>query len=154
MPCLGGFAGILPLRLRGDDETGWSAEQHARFAADLLAKKRTCPIAVFSWDVVSAEDAPAVVTTYRGMNGVGLAFAPTSSIVTADALRFTWTPALFTDPYQVSEPIAIRQAQVAVSRATAAFYSYRLLQNGVEIFIFDAAGTVINPQPAGTCALW
>lgn len=154
MPCLGGFAGVLPIRLRGDEETGISASQHARLAADTLAKKRTAPLCVFSWDVVSGADAAAVITTYRGMNGVGLAFAPASSIVTADALRFTWTPALFTDPYQVSAPIAIRQAQVSIQRATAAFYTYQLLQSGVEIFIFDAAGAVINPQPAGTCALW
>jgi hypothetical protein len=153
MPCLGGFAGALPLRLRGDD-SGISASQHARLAADTLAKKRTSPLCVFSWGVVSAEDAPAVIGTYRGMNGVGLAHAPASSIVTADALRFTWATPIFTDPYQVSEPLAIRQAQVSISRATAAFYTYRLLPNGVEIFVFDAAGAIINPQPAGTCALW
>lgn len=153
MPFTGGFC-PLPIRLNGDDETGLSASQHARLAADTLAKKRTSPLAVFSWDVVGSASAAAVVNTYRGMNGVGLAHAPTSSIVTANAIRFTWTPALFTDPYQVSEPIAIRHAQVSISRATAAFYTCRLLQNGIEIFVFDAAGVVINPQPAGTCALW
>lgn len=154
MPSLGGFAGILPLRLTTDAETGFSAAQHARLAADTLAKKRTCPLCVFTWPAVAVADTPAVVTTYRGMNGSGIAFAPTPSIVTAGGIAFRWTPAIFTDPYQMSEPIAIRNAIVTVARTTAAFYTYRLLQDGVEIFIFDAAGAVINPQPGGTCVLW
>ncbi len=154
MPGFGGFAGILPLRHRAHSEEGWSAAQHARLAADTLAKKRTSPLCVFSWAVVSAEDAAPVVTTYRGMNGVGTAFAPAGSVVTADGIAFRFASARFTDPYQVSEPIAIRHAQVSIQRTTAAFYTYQLLPNGIEIFVFDAAGAIINPQPAGTCALW
>lgn len=154
MASLGGFAGVLPLRLTADAETGVSAAQHARLAADQIAKKRTGPLCVFTWDAVSVADTAATITTYRGMNGVGTAHAPTASIVTEDGLAFRWTPARFTDPYEVSEPLAIRFAQVSIARATAAFYTYQLLPNGVEIFVFDAAGAIINPQPGGTCALW
>ncbi len=151
---LGGFAGILPVRLTADAETGVSAAQHARLAADTLAKKRTSPLCVFTWSAVSVINTKAAITTYRGMNGVGLAHAPDCDIVTATGLAFLFDPPLFTDPYQVSEPIAIRHAQVSIARTTAAFYTYQLLQNGIEIFVFDDAGTVINPQPGGTCALW
>lgn len=149
------FGGFCPLpgKLGGDAETGWTAEQHARFAADLLSKKRTGPLCVFSWTAPSAVDTAATLTHYRGMNGVGIAHGPTAGVVT-DGLKFTWSNLQFVDPYQVAAPIAIRMAKVSFSSATCVKSTYVLLQNGIEIYAFDAAGDPINPQPAGTCALW
>lgn len=54
------FGGLpaLPLRLTGNPETGWSANQHARFCADLIAARRTAPFA----RLTISRDASGVIT--------------------------------------------------------------------------------------------
>ncbi len=156
MPFLGGFC-QLPGRLTAHDaETGLSAAQHARLAADTLAKKRTGPLCVITWAAVGAPDTAPTITTYRGMNGVGLAHAPDTSVKAPDGIAFGWTNPRFVDPYEVAEPIAVRHAVISIASATAAYCTYEILQggSGVSIFVFNDAGVALNPQPGGTCTLW
>lgn len=153
MAVTGGFC-PLPLRLGGDAETGWTATQHARFCADLVAAKRTAKLCTLSWDAVSIASTPATITSYRGMNGAGLGFAPTSSVATADAITFLFTSGRFTDDYQVSAPILVRHARVTAAGSTYRKPVVTLHPNGVTIRFFDAAGAIVNPQPGGTCSLW
>jgi hypothetical protein len=154
MPVTGGFC-PLPLRLGGDALTGLTAEQHARLAADLVALKRTQPIAVFTWDAPGGADTAATITFYTGMNGSGLAHAPTAGVISGGgALQFTWSSGRFVDEYQVSCPIRPRIAVASFAGATYRKPILAILANGVVIRAFDAAGSAVNPQPGGTCVLW
>jgi hypothetical protein len=154
MPVTGGFC-PLPLRLGGDALTGLTAEQHARLAADLVALKRTQPLAAFTWTAPGGADAAATITFYAGMNGSGLAHTPTSGVISGGgALQFLWASGRFVDEYQVSAPIRPRVAVVTFSGATYRKPIWDLRANGVVVRAFDAAGAAVNPQPGGTCVLW
>lgn len=75
MAGLGGFA-PLPLRLGGvETETSWTASDHAALARDLAAAARTTPFAMMLVAVTS--ETASSITEYRGVNGIGTAFAPT-----------------------------------------------------------------------------
>ena len=154
MPCTGGFAGILPLRLGGDDETGVTAAQHARLAADLVAVKRVSPFCVFAWTGQLGLDGLAPVTYYFGMNGEGLAFAPVNSTPGADSIAFRFSAGSFSDSYQISAPFRPRKAAVTFSGTTLCTGTHDLLADGVQIYGWDAAGDPVNPVPAGYCVLW
>lgn len=149
MPLTGGFC-PLPARLGGDALTGLTAEQHARLAADLVALKRTARFCSFSW---SAQSGSAVVSNYKGMNGVGAAFAPTG-VLAGNTVLFTWAPALFTDAYGTPYPFTPRHAVVTASSASFARAVHVLVVNGLSVKLFDAAGAVIAPPIAGTCEVW
>jgi hypothetical protein len=148
---------MLPLRLGGDGPTGWSAEQHARLCADLVAIKRTAPLCAFTWTVAGA-DQPPVVVYYFGMNGEGLGFAPTNLTAgsggTAGAIIFRFATGRFVDPYEVGAPFKPRQAKVTLAGTTYRKGMYTLLSDGVSIKAFDAAGSLVNPCPSGSCVLW
>lgn len=73
MSGLGGFA-PLPIRLGGSATEGWTASQHARFAADLVALSRVVPVAVLTYTVSAGT---ITLHSYRGVNGVGSTHAPT-----------------------------------------------------------------------------
>lgn len=150
------FGGFCPLsgRLGGNAETGLTAAQHARMAADLVARKRTAPLAMFSWGTVGSEDADPLITDYVGMNGAGLSFAPDDQSAENDGLAFRWTNNRFVDPYDVGHPVTPRHVTVTISGSTARYATAELLSNGVRVFVFDADGALVNPQPAGTCTLW
>ncbi len=83
----GGFGGILPLRLGGDAQCGWSAAQHARTASDVAAAQRSAPLASLT---VSLGASTAVVESYHGRNGSGLGAAPAIDWVSTGRARITW----------------------------------------------------------------
>lgn len=141
----------LPGRLGGDALTGWTAEQHARMAADLVAVKRTARLCTFDWSV-SGVGALPVVSGYAGMNGVGSAFAPFG--VTGGLIQFRWAPANFTDDYGVAYPILPRHAVVSVQSPTYARAVHVLLNDGIQIRVFDAAGSAISAPLTGSCEIW
>lgn len=143
----------LPWRLGGDALTGMTAAQHARFCADMVAVKRMAKLAEFSWGAVGSASTPAVITNYRGMNGVGLGFAPTAGAA-GGGLTFTWGSGRFTDDYQVSAPICPRGATVTASGTTFRRGTFELRPNGITIYFFDDAGALVDPQPGGTCKVW
>lgn len=149
MAVTGGFC-PLPARLGGDALTGWTASQHARMAADLVAVKRTGPLCVFSWTQAGAGILPVVIS-YTGMNGTGLAYAPGG--ITGQ-LGFAWSPGRFTDAYGVSCPILPRHAVVSIQSSSYARPVHVLSNDGIRIYVFDAAGAAITSSLAGTCELW
>lgn len=69
----GGLGGVLPLRLGTDSEFGWSAEQHARFCADLVAVSRTAPTFVEGITTGLTGTYTQMATAHDGRNGDGLA---------------------------------------------------------------------------------
>ena len=99
---LGAFA-PLPLRLGGTAEEGWTAEQHSRTVADLVAVRRTQP-----WAVVHAALDGLTITAYLGPNGNGVANGPSTSR-TLNVTTFTF-PATFEDDFGNIQRFNIQQA--------------------------------------------
>jgi len=102
---LGGLC-PFPLRLGGDAETGWTAEQHARCCADAVAMGRLAPFARLVVNISGA--AAGSVTDYAGMNGIGLAYAP-SIAVSGYVATLTWDNT-FEDDIGRDHPVNIRTA--------------------------------------------
>lgn len=94
MPVTGGLC-PFPLRLGGDGATGWTAEQHARACADAVAMGRTAPFARLRVSITGGSS--GTILSYAGMNGIGLANAPTMLVSFGIAQLFwpsTWTDGL------------------------------------------------------------
>lgn len=73
----GGLGGCLPLRLGRGDDAGVSAAAHARLCADVVAVRRTMPVASILVAVDAGASPPtARVVGYSGRNGAGLENAP------------------------------------------------------------------------------
>lgn len=134
----GGFA-PLPIRLGGTDEDGWSPEQHARMCVDLQAAKRTAPFAVLTY---TKSGATITIHSYYGMNGVGLAHAPTATDGGTGITSFAWSSPRFEDPYEVGYGLKLRGG-----RATAHGSSYR---KPTVLITAPAAFTVYTRDAAGT----
>lgn len=111
----GAFA-PLPLRLGGTPEEGWAPEQHARFSADLVAIKRTAPLARMLINQNGSGPFAATATYYSGQNGSGLLYAPTPTVTGAGDVTLTF-PGFWTDDFGVQYSLKIRQA-IARSYAT------------------------------------
>ena len=92
----GGFC-PLPLRLGGDAETGWTAAQHARFIADMIAVERTSSFATVTY---TKSGSTVTVSDYSGKNGSGPLFAPTVTVNGTGDVTFTW-PGVYEDQYEV-----------------------------------------------------
>ncbi|HEX5076139.1 MAG TPA: hypothetical protein VFW03_23200 [Gemmatimonadaceae bacterium] len=106
----GALGGVLPLRLGGTATNGWTAAQHARVAADLVAVGRTTPIATFSFTKVGAA---VTITDYRGRNGTGLAYAPTPSSIGNGHARFTWSLPGWENESGDLQPVVITGARLS-----------------------------------------
>lgn len=153
MAALGGFC-PLPIRLGGDALSGLTAEQHARIAADLVAVKRAAPFCVFSWSSATLASIP-IVSSYRGMNGVGSDYAPNNrSINGSGTVTFRWTNPAFADDYQIAYGFLPRHAVATANSTSFARAVCELLSDGVNIRLFDAAGVQIAPPIAGSCVIW
>lgn len=75
----------LPLRLGADPERGWSSQAQSRLAADLVAARRTIPLAQMTIDLSTG-----VVSSYTAQYGTGPGNAPTFTNVSAGHFGFTW----------------------------------------------------------------
>lgn len=115
MAHFGGFA-PLPLRLGGSAEHGWTAAQHARFAADWVALQRVAPFAVLTFLKAGAT---VTVENYTAMHGSGAAVAPTPTVVGAGEVIWDW-PRVFTDAFGVESPVRLLMAK-AWAHGTVAF---------------------------------
>lgn len=105
----------LPMRLGGDAATGWAPEQHARACADAVAMGRTAPFARVRIAIVDASNGS--VTAYSGMDGIGLAHAPTV-VVSSWVATVTW-PATWTDSLGRVHPTNIRVVGAGASAGEA-----------------------------------
>lgn len=102
----GAIGGVCPLRLGGSATNGWTAAQHARFCADLVAVNRTLPLA--SWTFTKS-GSTITITDYQGRNGTGLAHAPDEVVSIGTGFTvFRWTGQSFPDPYDPHKLIPIR----------------------------------------------
>lgn len=81
----------IPIRLTAESATnGWSAEQHARLAADTVCAWRSAPLAVMTVEVGASS---VTLISYHGRNGVGSDYAPTLTYTSAtQPCKAVWAP--------------------------------------------------------------
>lgn len=135
----GGFC-PLPLRLGGAADEGWSAEQHARVAADLCAAKRVAPVAVlrFAPDVGNGQ-CPFDLALTR--HAVGPAEEPTFLLNGTGDTTIT-LPAAWVDEFGAPSPVVIRGARAARETNAGGRVTVELVAaNAVRVYTEDAAGT-------------
>ncbi len=140
MAAFGGFC-PLPIRLGGDSATGWTAQQHARVAADLVSAVNSVPFARVTLTI-----AAGVVTLHRysGVNGIGAAFAPTITSSGTGVVTLTW-PVTIKDEYKTIEPVELRHARATVHSATMAAATAVVQNiNTVIVRLFNAAGAAVD----------
>jgi hypothetical protein len=130
---LGGLA-PCPFPLGGNRLTGWTAEQHARLAADLRACVRTVPFAV----VFVSDNA---VQFYTGQHAIGISVAPTITVNGAGDVDVTWNSS-YTDAYDNAWPIKLKWAKATAADSAAIFANVTLnAANEVRVVTSNAAGT-------------
>ena len=78
----------LPLRLGADPERGWSSQSQSRLAADLVAVRRTIPLAQITIDTSTG-----ALISYTSQYGVGSVFAPSFSTIGAGHFGLAWAVA-------------------------------------------------------------
>jgi hypothetical protein len=116
---LGGFA-PCPLPLGGTALDGWSAEQHARLAADLKAAVSAAPFAVYSRILVGG----LYVETYFSQYGNGVNAKPTLTTFGAGTYKLDWN-STYSDEYDNVYPVNIKHAKTThVWDATTAAPAY------------------------------
>jgi hypothetical protein len=134
----GGALWPLPLRLG----PGFTPEQHARLCADLVAVKRTAPLVRLYVTQDSGGAFPAVVASYRGQNGVGLAYAPSILVTGAGDVTLTF-PAYWTDEFSRQYPLKVRHVIAKASSTAARFINHVISGRTVRVRSFDAAGAAV-----------
>jgi hypothetical protein len=152
-----GFGGFcpLPIRLGGSDTEGWTAEQHARAAADLAAAVASVPFAVITF---TKSGSSYTLHAYSGLNGMGAANAPTLTSGGTGVTTITF-PATHEDEYETVDAVAIRHVRVTGSGATAVIGT----GSGVDItedpktviaYTADATGTPIDCKCTVVVGCW
>lgn len=133
----GALGGMLPLRLGGSATNGWSASQHARLVADLIACKRTMPIA--SWRYNETTD---TISDFIGWEGAGPSFAPTTSGSGTGSVTFSWSDRGFADPYDpsVTRAMHVRAATVLATDVNDVTLAFELQANGITVNAEDEFG--------------
>ena len=146
---LGAFAPI-PLRLGGTAEDGWSAAAHARVAADLVALKKSNPLAVFTF---TKSGASVTIHDYYGMNGAGSLYQPDDISLFGDgAVGFAWANRAFEDPYQVSHPLYAKHGKVCAHGTVSMRGAVTVVAHGIEVRTFNSAGAATDCK--ATVVLW
>jgi hypothetical protein len=143
MPAFGAFAGALPLRLTPELRTGWSAAAHARFCADLVAAKRTAPLAVLTFTVAATV---ATLHACWSMVEIGSATdsAPTLTSSGTGIVLVTFDHQ-FADEFDIGGYLAIRHGKLTGHGATAIKHSLEVVSpNSVRVRLFDSAGAAVD----------
>lgn len=141
----GGFGGALPLRLTPEALTGWSAAQHARFCADLVACKRVAPLAVVTYTLSGG-----VITTHASWSmieiGTVSAFAPELTTSGTGVVLVTFEPQ-FADEFDISGFFHIRHAKPTGHGSSCRKVTAELVSpNSVRVNSFNAAGTATDAK--------
>ncbi len=147
----GGFA-PLPLRLGGSAEEGWTPEQHARLCADLVAVKRTIPIAVWTF---TKSGATVTIHSYYGMNGTVVATdAPDTGGPSTGVSSFAWIPSILTDPYGIVYSVRARHARATVHGSSARFavVDTETISTLITVRTYNDAGTLVDAK--ATVRIW
>lgn len=136
---------MCPIRLSPESLTGWSAAQHARFCADLVAMKRVAPLAVVTFTL-----AAGVITTHDCWSMVEIgtvsAFAPTLSTSGTGVVLVTFDPQ-FADEYDIGGFFHIRHAKPTAHGATCIKTSFDLVSpNSVRVRTYDSGGSAADAK--------
>lgn len=154
---MSGFGGFcpLPLRLGGSDTEGWTAEQHARAAADLVAAVNSVPFAVITF---TKSGSSYTLHAYSGVNGMGAAHAPvlTSGGTGITTIQF---PSTHEDEYEHVDPVSIRHVKVTGSGSTAVIGTGSPLDitedpTSVIAYTFDATGSPVDCKCTVVVGCW
>lgn len=138
MAAFGGFE-PFPKRFGG----AWTAQQHARMAADLVAAYRTLPFAIVG---VRFDASSATIIYYQGRNGGGTLYQPTLSY-SSGVVTLTW-PSTYNTVRNRDVPIRIYGAQGSANGSAA--NSCKITgtsPNSVTMQMVDAA----NANTTGIC---
>jgi hypothetical protein len=147
----GGFAPFPRRHSGGSTVYGESAANYARQVADNVALKRTRKLCVFTF---TTDGATASVSVYIGLNGNGLAHQLDTIVAngTGDT-SLSWTDIRsFVDDYEIVHSLKPRAAIGTVQGATYAKSVFELLDTGVRVRTFNAAGAAVNADV--TVTLW
>ena len=138
----------LPIRLGlGKATEEWTAKQHARLSADLVAMVQTLPFAVITLDLDPGL-APTLVF-YAGMHGTGLVAAP-SLAPTAAGAEITWSRS-YDDSYEEASFVRVKHAKATAHGATARSARATITDlNVVEVAVSDDAGADIASRVSVT----
>lgn len=146
----GGTAPFPRRHSSGSTVYGESAAHYARQVADNVALKRTRKLCVFTVDPTAG-----AVTAYLGRNGNGLAHAPDTFQGHAPGdYSILWNDiSSFVDDYDVVHPLRPVAAIGTCQGATYAKPVFELLDTGVRVRTFDAAGSAVHAVNT-TVTLW
>jgi hypothetical protein len=137
---LGLFA-PMPLRLGGSAEEGWTAAQHARACADLVALKKSAFLAIWTY---TKSGGIVTIHDYYGLNGAGSAYAPDQVFYTPSFVTFGWSNRLFEDPYQVTHPINAKSGKACGHGSASIRTKVTIIANGLEVRAYDSAGVDVD----------
>lgn len=150
----GAFATMLPHRLGGSPEEGWSPEQFSRLCADVVAAKRRAPFARWTYVQTGEDPDDCTLQSYLGQNGNGLLYAPTEITVNGTGdITFAYDSPVFTDEYGYQHPVRVRHARAQAhydAFAPTVKASVQLVASGVRVRVTDAGGTARNGRVSVT----
>jgi hypothetical protein len=147
----GGFS-PLPIRLGGSSLEGWPPENHARFCADLVAIKRTLPIAVWTF---TKSGGTVTIHSFYGMNGIVVATdAPAPGAASPGVSNFAWIPPILTDPYGVVYSVRARHGRATVHGSSARFavVDTETISTLITVRTFDESANLVDAK--ATVRIW
>lgn len=139
-----GFGGFcpMPLRLGGDDLTGWTATQHARVCSDLAALKRTMPLAVITYEIDGGLG-NATVSHYFGRDDIGVGVAPNITVHGVGDSTVTWDR-VFVDDFDRDAPWRITSARGGIHSSAGGRIVFDPARNTVRVRTFTQAGAAVD----------
>lgn len=143
---LGAFA-PLPIRLGGSATEGWTAEQHARLCADLLAVKRTAPVLVMRVHL-NATDTTGEIEWYASQTGTTPVLDSVSNLKGAGyRANFSVPVSTALEGEDDRQPMIFRSATVTANHATPED-GYSVVVGGNELRVYfpgdiDADVTIV-----------
>lgn len=151
MSGLGGFC-PLPIRLGGSATDGLVAEQHARAAADMAAAVQSTTFARITF---TKSGSTFTTHGYTGVNGKGIAHAPTLASLGTGITRITFA-AVYEDAYEEPYVVSIRHAR-ATPHGTALIDATVVVQAGrniVDVYTFNSAGAAVDAKVSVAVSGW
>lgn len=143
----GGFD-FCPLPLGGD----WTAAQHARACADVLACSRTLPFAVMR--VYYVPVLSATCTDYLGLNGAGLVHAPNGVANGVGDYSLIWARS-YEDAYGNAEPVSLHHGEVSPWGATPRLGTVEIVApNEIRVRTFHAPTGAAFNSTYSTIIVW
>lgn len=132
----------LPLRLGGSANEGWTAEQHARVCADLVAAKRSTPVAILNF---SKSGTTVTINWYLGPEGYLESDFPVVANGGGAGVTSLTFPTYWEDDYEQTESYQITGVGVSVESATAGNgTAIGTSPNTFDVVTFNGSGTLTD----------